>query len=88
MAKKEKKYELCHYCEEYEYVTIDHKKPLANGGLDIETNKVLACGACNQLKADIPYNEFITIHRDILKRYKGLWKKNVRNRALIKKLKA
>ena len=87
MAKKEKKYRACHYCEEFEYVTIDHKVPLSKGGPDLDSNKVMSCGACNQLKADLPYELFIKIHRDILKRYKGLWKKNVRNQSLIKKLK-
>lgn len=74
--KQKHNHQLCHYCNEYEQVTKDHKKAKADGGSNKKGNIVWSCGACNQLKADLPYEVFITIPKAVLKRYKGLWKKN------------
>lgn len=42
----------CVYCGSPEDLTIDHKKALAKGGSNRESNYVTACRTCNELKAD------------------------------------
>lgn len=42
----------CHYCsKEFERLTRDHVVPRSRGGADMDWNIVLACHACNNLKA-------------------------------------
>ncbi len=83
-TRKKKQYRQCHYCDSFDYVTRDHKVPKSKGGSNDDGNIVWSCGACNQLKADIPYGKFITIPKSVLIRYRGLWKKNIHNRKLNK----
>jgi 5-methylcytosine-specific restriction endonuclease McrA len=40
----------CAYCESQENITLDHITPQCKGGLDIKTNVVACCHACNQSK--------------------------------------
>jgi hypothetical protein len=40
----------CAYCESEENITLDHIIPQCKGGLDIKTNVVACCHACNQSK--------------------------------------
>ena len=40
----------CAYCESQENITLDHIIPQCKGGLDIKTNVVACCHACNQSK--------------------------------------
>jgi len=47
----------CEYCHAPEGIfnvpfEVDHILPLAKGGLDEETNRALACRACNLHKSD------------------------------------
>lgn len=41
--------------------TIDHKIPLSKGGDDRPHNYVLACRACNTLKGDMTFDEFMAL---------------------------
>ena len=66
----------------WDHIPKDHKTHKAGGGSNKQENIVWSCGACNQLKADLPYEEFIEIPRDVLIRYKGLWKRNQHQRQL------
>lgn len=46
---------ICAYCGlrfKLRRLTIDHVVPLSRGGTNALTNLVLACGPCNQSKAD------------------------------------
>lgn len=52
----------CFYCKEpllFEKLTLDHKKPISRGGLDIEENLVASCKACNEIKGHLTAEEFI-----------------------------
>ena len=40
----------CAYCESQENITLDHIIPQCKGGLDVKTNVVACCHACNQSK--------------------------------------
>ena len=84
---KKDKWGICDYCKEHESITKDHKTPKADGGSNEKKNIIQSCGACNQLKADLPYDVFIKIPLPVLIRYKGLWKKNLINRKIISGLK-
>ncbi len=47
----------CVYCARslpLEAATLDHVIPVARGGTDAPGNLVVACGACNRLKGDLP----------------------------------
>lgn len=50
--------QICYYCKERGN-TIDHVIPRSRGGLDTTLNWVCACYDCNQIKADIPPQEFL-----------------------------
>lgn len=59
---------LCHYCgikmvpqckNAFNDATIDHVKPKSKGGLDIMSNFVCACRACNEMKADMYVEDFL-----------------------------
>lgn len=51
-------------------VTLDHVAPLAIGGEDSFENTVAACFACNQAKADLPPEKFLSL--DWLRRRREL----------------
>lgn len=64
----EKQNGLCYYCgikmipkcrNAFNDATIDHVKPKAKGGLDIMSNFVCACRACNEAKADRHVGDFL-----------------------------
>jgi hypothetical protein len=64
--------------------TRDHVIPTARGGSDHKSNIVIACGRCNQLKADLLFDSFedaqaylLALHK-IQKVLKGLRAKYVR----------
>lgn len=47
----------CHYCAG-PGGTIDHVKPISQGGFNVEWNCVPACAPCNNFRGDKPYEEF------------------------------
>lgn len=53
----------CHYCGWDDWTlrepTADHKIPVSKGGGGTLDNLVLACGLCNQAKADMDYRTFV-----------------------------
>jgi curved DNA-binding protein CbpA len=52
---------LCYYCKQELHSSkkeLDHKIPLAKGGLDIINNIVLACSICNKEKHNKNINEY------------------------------
>lgn len=54
----------CHYCQELfdkKSITKDHKTPRAGGGANAKQNYVPSCQPCNHLKANIPYEKFMSI---------------------------
>lgn len=56
----------CHYCLSLisrEEATVDHIIPRSKVESTRQTGLVLACFSCNQRKADIPYEVFLTRSR-------------------------
>lgn len=56
--------DTCHYCHVVltnDSRTLEHITPLSQGGTSALTNLVLACKKCNQLRADMDYEEFLLI---------------------------
>lgn len=54
----------CHYCHDIfdrKRITKDHKTPRAGGGHNSKNNYVPSCQPCNHLKANIPYDKFLSI---------------------------
>jgi hypothetical protein len=54
----------CHYCKEIfdkRRITKDHKHAQAEGGINSKKNYVPSCQPCNHLKANIPYDKFMSI---------------------------
>ena len=54
----------CQFCRERftrTELTIDHLVPLDRGGLDEITNYVTCCKRCNQMKANLPTEEFVAL---------------------------
>jgi 5-methylcytosine-specific restriction endonuclease McrA len=64
----------CHYCgceldtrreaiinQQPNSATVDHKRPQSKGGRSNFGNLVLACYGCNQKKADMDYEDFLTL---------------------------
>jgi 5-methylcytosine-specific restriction protein A len=52
---------LCHYCSERfqpTQLTMDHKQPIARGGVTSKSNVVTACKACNSQKQSSTASEF------------------------------
>lgn len=47
------------------YATLDHITPIACGGMDTQSNTVLACSACNFQKGKQPYEQFIAKKRRV-----------------------
>lgn len=63
---KRKHAATCHYCERptrFRTPTWDHVVPVSKGGPNNAWNKVTACVACNQLKADQVWDEHCDICR-------------------------
>lgn len=59
---KHRKVIECHYCKQMltmKEATLDHKHAKSKGGTNVLDNLVLCCYSCNQLKRDMPYEEFI-----------------------------
>lgn len=55
----------CHYCTLFfpkKKITIDHKHPKSKGGKNTVDNVVSSCFKCNNLKGNIPYEEFIKLY--------------------------
>lgn len=51
----------CYLCGEYvnrRVATVDHIRPYARGGSNIPANWALTHHRCNQLKGDLPIEEF------------------------------
>lgn len=62
----------CQYCRSsmsLSEATVDHVTPLSKGGIDDETNYVLACEACNSAKGDmLPLEFMVSPRRDEIER--------------------
>lgn len=54
---------VCYLChkpfDKAKDITVDHWEPLSNGGRDVLENYRLAHYACNQLKGNMPPNQFL-----------------------------
>ena len=48
---------------EYQRLTLDHKKPISRGGTDRLYNLVIACASCNTRRGDMPYLKFLSFIR-------------------------
>lgn len=63
----EKQSGRCHYCrrvmEKWRegplLCTVDEKHPRSKGGMRVRSNQVAACKGCNNLKGQMPYEEFL-----------------------------
>ena len=51
------KMERCRYCLATEYLTIDHKIPLIQGGTDKLSNLQCLCKRCNTIKSGLSHNQ-------------------------------
>ena len=70
----------CHYCGEplnKKTMTVDHKEPTVLGGADHESNMVVACERCNNLKGEDRYEPFIewlkANHKSVGIQYRRIW---------------
>lgn len=44
--------------------TIDHMTPIARGGKDDDTNRVAACGGCNEAKGQMDLQTFMRVRNN------------------------
>ncbi len=57
----------CHYCQgivSENYITKDHLKAKSDGGANHPSNYMPSCFDCNWLKADIPYEKFMSVIKE------------------------
>lgn len=72
-AKNNGKCAICGSPVKFKKMTIDHKKPLSQGGTNEISNLQLACHSCNRLKNNFMEDEFYEMLSKIL-RYQRLEK--------------
>lgn len=63
-----RQYVECHYCGSrltMHEMTLDHVKAQAKGGTNAISNFVPSCRACNRMKGDMGYQEFLSKCREI-----------------------
>ena len=55
------RHQNCFYCKcplHAKNRTIDHKRPIADGGSHLASNLVMACKPCNEEKGDMDFKQF------------------------------
>lgn len=60
-----RKQKRCRYCLTRENLTIDHKKPLSQGGLTVKSNLQYLCRRCNVAKDNMTEHHFMWLMREI-----------------------
>lgn len=69
-AKSDGKCEICGRQVKFKDMTVDHKIPLTKGGTNELENLQLAHLGCNRAKADMLYEEFLSLAQNIVKNSK------------------